>query len=161
MAKLIRAAATTLVMAIAILHPTGITGADKVPEKTKSITVGELSNLEVIGGLGHPFGKIVTIEGVVADEDYRKLKGDLGHRLLRIHSVDGKKLAEEQIFHFSPFAADLEKPKVGSKFKYIGYETGGFNGLPTKAFDYVGLIAIPGYGFKTEFVVLRDEAMRK
>jgi len=155
--------ATAPIMAVAItfLIPGGMSIADKPPEKKKSITVAELREMKVVGSLDHSFGEIVTIEGVAAGEDYRRSKGDLGHTLLRIQSVNGKKLTEEWVFHFSPFSDDVKKPKVGSRFKYVGYETGGFTGLPTKAFEIIGLIDLPGYAFTTTFVILRDELKRK
>jgi len=136
--------------------------ADEAPKQAKSITVSELSKLQVIGALGQALGKIIVIEGVAADEYYRKMKADGGHTLLRVQSVDGKKLQEEQVFHFLAFpSADIEKPKVGSKFKYIGYETGAFTGVPAKAFDYTLPVATTGYGFTTDFVVVRDEMKQK
>ena len=56
---------------------------------------------------------------------------------------------------------ELEKPKVGNKFKYIGYETGGFTGVPEKTFDYMPAIATTGYYFTTDFVAVRDEMKKK
>ena len=157
----IGAAAPIMAVAITFLVPGGMSIADKPPEKKKSITVAELQEMQVLGSLDHPLGEIVTIEGVVAGEDYRRDKGDLGHTLLRIQSVNGKKLTEEWVFHFNPFSDDVKKPKVGSRFKYVGYESGGFGGLPTKAFEIIGLIALPSYSFGTHFVILRDELKRK
>ena len=136
----------------------GTASADKPPEPARPIPVSDLHDRQVIGRLDHPLGTIVVVEGVVADGSYTKAKGDDGHTLLRVQAVNGKRLAEEQVFHFGALLDRVEKPKVGTTYKYSGYETGGFTGLPTKAFDYVGLIALPGYCFTTDFVVLRDEA---
>ena len=136
----------------------GTTSADTPPEPAKPIPVSDLQDHQVIGRLGHPLGTIIVVEGVVADGSYTKAKGDHGRTLLRVHAVNGKRLAEEQVFHFGSLLERVEKPKVGTRFKYSGYETGGFTGLPAKAFDYVGLIALPGYAFATDFEVLRDEA---
>ena len=138
-------------------------GQGAQPKKqVRAISVSDLTEQPVVGWLGHPLGKIVTIEGLIADEDYRKMKVDLGHILLRVQTVNGKPLKEEEIFHFEPFRwAEVEKPKVGAKFKYTGYETGSFTGVPAEAFKYVPPVATTGYGFTTSFVILRDELKRK
>jgi hypothetical protein len=136
----------------------GMSSADKPPELAKAIPVSVLNDRQVIGRLGHPLGTIVVVEGVVADGSYTKAKADDGHTLLRVQGVNEKRLAEEQVFHFGSLLERVEKPKAGATYKFSGYETGGFTGLPTKAFDYVGLIASTDYGFTTDFVVLRDEA---
>jgi hypothetical protein len=136
----------------------GKTSADQPPEPAKPIPASDLHNRPVIGRLDRPLGTIVVVEGVVADGSYTKAKGDEGQTLLRVRAVNGKRLAEEQVFYFGALLERPEKPRVGTTFNYSGYETGGFVGLPTKAFDYVGLIAIPGYAFMTNFVVLRVEA---
>jgi hypothetical protein len=133
-------------------------------DPTKSITVGELNQLQVIGWLGQPLGKIITVEGVAADENYHGIKQDAGQTLLRIQVVDGKVLPEECVFHFGEFSHyfdPMEKPKVGSKFKYIGYETGGFTGVQPGLFEYTAPFASTGYAFTTHFVVLRDELKPK
>lgn len=158
MAKPIFALAPIAALAIVILFPLAVASADKAP---KSIGISELSKLQVIGWLGQPLGRIVTIEGVVVDGSYTRCKADEGQSLLRVQVVDGKQLPKEQVFHFDPFLAELEKPTVGSKFKYIGYETGGFTGVPAKAFDHVPAIATTGYYFTTHFVVLRDALKQK
>jgi hypothetical protein len=145
MAKLFFGVVAIATVAVGILFPFAASPADRV----KSITVSELNQLQVIGLLGHPLGTIVTIEGVVADDSYRIMRADLGHTLLRVQTVGGKKLLKEQVFHFGNAPAEIEKPKVGSKFKYIGYETGGFTGTPQGTFDYVRPFATTGYYFTT------------
>jgi hypothetical protein len=133
--------------------------ADK---QAKSISVSELADQQVVGWLGHSLGKIVTIEGIVADQNYRRMKIDSGSLPLRVQRVNGKQLDKEQVFHFQSFqGAEVEKPRVGAKFKYTGYETGAFTGIPHEAFKYVPPMATTGYGFTTSFVILRDEAKRK
>lgn len=155
MAKLSFAIVPIAVVAAAILFPFAVTSADKASGQATSITISELNKLQVIGWLGQPLGKIVTIEGVVTDDYYRKMKVDAGQTLLRVQAVDGKKLPGEQIV--TVLSAGVEKPKVGSKFKYIGYETGGFTGVPREAFRYMQpVVATTGYYFTTDFVVVRE-----
>jgi hypothetical protein len=147
-----------LAMSLAFLFPFPVTSADKAPDQTKSITVADLRELQVIGWLGHPLGKIVTIEGIVADDYYRKYKADAGQTLLRVLTVNGQKLPEEKVFHFfAHYFARVDEPKVGSNFKYSGYETGSFTGTPQMNVEYLPAFCTTGYGFTTEFVILRDE----
>ena len=126
MAKLSFAAIPVSAAAVAFLCTFAVTNSDEPPKPQKSINVSELQGLQVIGYLGQPLGKIVTVEGVIADGSYTNTKADAGATLLRINTVDGKELQKEQVFQLSR----VDKPKVGSKFKYVGYETGGFTESP-------------------------------
>lgn len=136
--------------------------ADKQLHPVEPISVSELSRRPVVGRLGHSLGEIVTIEGTVADGSSTRAKADEGKMLLRVQIVSGKRLEDEQVFHFQlASGARISIPKVGSKFKYRGYETGGFTGIPADAFQYIGMIATTRYGFTTSFLVVRDEKNRE
>jgi hypothetical protein len=142
----------------ALLVWVGTTNAGRQLKPEKSIPLADLHDRPVVGSLGHPLGTIVTIEGEVADGSYTNLRKDEGLTLLRVHAVNGEKLAGERIFQFDSLLDRVRTPEVGTRFNFTGYETGGFTGIPTKAFDYVGLVQSTGYGFTTDFIVLRDEA---
>jgi hypothetical protein len=157
-ARGIRAGVLAAFASAALLACVGTTSAGRQLKPEKSIPLADLHDRPVVGSLGHPLGTIVTVEGEVADGSYTKLKKDDGQTLLRVHAVNGEKLASEQIFQFGSLLDRVRTPDVGSRFKFTGYETGGFTGIPTKAFDYVGLVQSTGYGFTTDFIVLRDEA---
>jgi hypothetical protein len=138
------------------------TGQKRTSSNTESIHVSRLNRSKVIGSLGYALGGIIVIEGVVADESYTGRKADAGELLLRVQAVNGKPLNEEVIFAFRPFlGASIKSPPVGARFKYTGYETGGFSGIPEKAFAYVPRVQATGYNFSTTFVVLRDESGRR
>lgn len=137
-------------------------GQKRTKSNSQSIHISTLNGSKVIGSLGHQLGEIVVIEGVVADESYTKRKADAGELLLRVRAVNGKPLKEEVIFEFRPFSSGgIKNPPVGVRFKYTGYETGGFSGTPEKAFDYVPRVPTTGYNFTTSFVILRDENKRR
>jgi hypothetical protein len=153
----IHAGILTAVTTAALLGCVGMTSADKRVEPEKSISLSDLQNRPVIGALDYPLGTIVTIEGVVADGSYTKLKADDGKTLLRVQMVNGKELASESVFHFDSLLYRFQAPQVGTRFKFAGYESGGFTGIPNKAFDYVGLLQSTSYYFSTWFVILRDE----
>lgn len=122
----------------------------------KTITYAELNTHKIIGSLGHPLGTVLTIEGVVVPDDYRRMKGDSGATLLKIESVDGKMLSHEVILHLrSSYMEDAPKP--GQRFTYIGYETGAFTGIPEKAFKIIPQASTAGFQFEVYFEALRRE----
>lgn|GEM_PF-1009992 len=121
----------------------------------KTIHVADLQRRKIIGWLGRPLGEIVLIEGVVAKPSLSKEHS--GATLLNVHSVNGHKLRKTPVFQFDPWLAELKKPKTGERFRYTGYETGGFRGMPARAFEFVPPVATTGFHFETSFVILRDE----
>ena len=146
---------------ISIVPRQTMVGQQRTKSNVESIPVIKLNRSKVIGSLGLPLGEVVTIEGITADGEYTRRKADAGETLLRVQTVNGRPLKREAIFHFRPFeGADLKKPRAGMRFKYIGYETGGFSGIPDKAFDYVPRVATDGYYFTTSLVILRDFSVK-
>jgi hypothetical protein len=104
-------------------------------------------------------GEVVTVEGTAVDDTYTRRKEDAGKILLRIQSVNGKRLKSEAVLHFVAYdGEESKKPSVGTKFKYIGFETGGFSGMPESAFVYIPRVPTSGYYFTTSFVILRDDS---
>ncbi len=126
-------------------------------KKEKPIPIDEVRKRGILGDLGHEFGTIVTVEGEVADGDYTKKKIDSTQTLLRVQSVNGTELKKEVVFWYDGKKED--KPKVGAKFKYIGYETGGYEGTvrDNELYKSTVLYATAGYGFDDKFHILKDE----
>ena len=119
------------------------------------IKVSDLNDRPVIGELGLPLGKIVTIEGRVADGAFTHKKADAGETLLRIQKVDGRPLKPEVIFPFAPSSTvAINQPAGGSRFKYSGYESGGFVGSPPGKLKS----ATTSFHFTTWFEILKDES---
>lgn len=137
------------------LRPNIAADPPKEEKKEKPIPIDEVRKRGILGDLGHPLGTIVTIEGEVADDSFRKRKADLGHTLLRIKSVNGSELKDEVVFHYD--GAKEDKPKVGAKFKYIGYESACYYGNVDGQAKYIGSIANVGYWLHGSFVILKDE----
>src|SRR5258708_5073756 len=118
----------------------------QVKKTADTIHVSTLSRAKVIGELGRPLGEIVTIEGIASDAADTRKKSDMGAVLLRIRTVNGKPLKSEIVLHFLPFQdAPINAPSAGAEFKYIGYETGEYDGVPEKAFNYVPRAATTNY----------------
>ena len=126
---------------------------------TKPILVARINSSGIIGSIGRPLGEVVTVEGTAVDDSYTRRKEDAGEILLRIQSVNGKRLKSEAVLHFVAYnGEESKKPSVGTKFKYIGFETGGFSGMPESAFVYIPRVPTSGYYFTTSFVILRDDS---
>ncbi|MHC9543455.1 MAG: hypothetical protein AB9903_28425 [Vulcanimicrobiota bacterium] len=144
-------AALITVIFMMSFHSTGYAGE-------KTITLSELNKSRIIGYLGRPLGSIVTIEGTVVDDCYRKMKSDEGEILLKVQKVDGKDLSGEIIIplRLEPSGA-VKKPLPGYRFRFMGYETGSFTGMPEEAFRYIPQAASEGFQFKTYFLVIREE----
>jgi hypothetical protein len=131
------------------------------PTRREPITYADLVNRPVLGRLGQPLGQIVTIQGVFADGTFTRMKKDDGWILVRVQVVNGQRLEHEQVFQYERAAKN--SPAVGSAFKFIGYETGGFTGEPAGVWELTDpryTVATTGYGFTTSFMFLRDQRSR-
>lgn len=142
--------ASTLFLALACapLH-----AAETAKETSKTITVEELGNLQVIGKLGIPLGKLVEMRATVTASSGK----DYTRYYLKVTVVDGKPIKEPVVMRFQSKEEDipetsfdlykrkhgkstsrltdeelqsLEKGYVGSEVKFSAYETGAFQGLP-------------------------------
>ena len=155
-----------IVLAVASLMPVMVcppTPGQRRPKSgPESISVSRLNRGRVIGSLGRALGEVVTVEGEIADGSDTRRKADEGKLLLRVRAVNGRPLKPEVVLDFSPFpSAEIRNPAAGAAFKYTGYETGGFSGVPEAAFKYAARVATAGYHFTTSFVILRDEHDRQ
>ncbi|MDH4129391.1 MAG: hypothetical protein OEV44_11580 [Spirochaetota bacterium] len=111
----------------------------------------------VIGSLGKPLGKIITIEGSIIDGESTRTKEDSGKLLLEVYLVDGVKLKKPVIINYSTFSwASIKNIRANNKFKYIGYETGGMTGIPDDAFKYIPRVATKSYGFSVYFQICKE-----
>lgn len=125
----------------------------------EAVTVAQINNKGVTGTLGVKLGTIVTVEGQVVEND-SKAKEDSGEPyFLEISRVNGHALKSPVRYAFRTANqwVKIKEPAVGNKFKYAGYETGGFSGSPDGEFKYVPAYATTGYYFKTEFLVLGEK----
>jgi hypothetical protein len=148
---------TVAVLGVVILLSAHTAHGQRSRSANRSINVSELNSRKVIGRLGYELGSVISIDGIVADENYRREREDLGEILLRVQAVNGKRLKNEVIFPFMQHGVgSVTRPPVGTTFKFIGYETGAFVGEPDGIFDYVPRFATTSYHFRTSFYVLKD-----
>jgi hypothetical protein len=102
-------------------------------QSSRVISVDDLNkNVSIIGRLGKPLGTILTIQGRPVQpgerNDYRS--NNIAHNLFQVESVDGQPIPPMDI------QIDLqpgEKFPASGQIGWIGYEDGGFEGIPPQA----------------------------
>ena len=129
--------------------------------------VEDSSKIIILAKLGIPFGTMSKLEVEVYDGDNLHWKAYEGIYLLKINSIDGKKINDTLILRFTDETETLanecfslykliykksvsqisgkqldkmEKKYVGKKFTVMAYETGQFRGSPDKYFDYKPIV---------------------
>lgn len=139
----------------------GCTSTQPQPNETKTnqttqeakrtmIHVKTLQPGNVIGRLGAPLGKVITVAAEIVDGNTLKRKAMMGVWMLRIKRV-GEQTSNELML-----VEGVELPKThGASIKLIGYETGQFIGTPSEAFKHIPAIATRGFSFETHFVALK------
>jgi hypothetical protein len=118
-----------------------------------SVDALEAPNM-VIGKLGMPLGKIVTIEADMVDGGQLSDKALEGVTLLKVRSVDGQSVREPIFLRFSWFETVPPAPLSG-RVRLVGYETGAFTGVPAEAFAYIPPVASQSFHFESAFIVLK------
>jgi len=121
---------------------------------------------KIIGELGFPLGSVVSVSGTVMES---KMKRDEGVPILSVKSISGRlveKSIDMQIFPLVPggWAKEVilgmecpsDGPVVGMTYTMVGYENGGYGGLPEDVLRKRRLSSL-SYHFATWFVVLEFE----
>ena len=110
-----------------------------------------------IGQLAHPLGKIVTISGVIRQAALGAKASNLD-LVLSVEAVNDRPLTKPVIMPFQIFeTAKVVKPFLGQTFRYVGYETGGFTGVPAAAFKWVPAIATTDHHFEAFYQILHED----
>lgn len=121
-------------------------------------TVQQLNVRGVNGLLGHPLGTIVTVEGRYLDGDSTRLRELSGVFLLVIEKVNGQRLKSPARLRFNSAPGGAQLTAQGdAPFHIVGYESGGFRGLPHNAFDYMPAVATTEFHFESNFTVLAEK----
>ena len=119
------------------------------------LALAEVYARGVQGRLGRPLGTIAEAAGQVVPND-SKSKADSGEPyFLRIDAFDGAPLDPPVLYPFTRGRPDGEDAlRIGDRFRFVAYETGGYQGAPDKLFDYVEPYATTGFYFGTDLVVV-------
>jgi hypothetical protein len=108
----------------------------------------------VVGRLGVPLGKVVTVVGEIIDGRELRVKSLEGTLLLQATSVDGRKLATPCALSFQ-WLMPAPAKKLSGAVRLVGYESGRFAGVPPEAFSHIKPVASPGFHFESVFVVVK------
>lgn len=122
----------------------------------KTISLGDLNQMKVIGELGVPLHTVQRVECKVVDMSFTRAKADDGRLAFQIVSVDGKS-REGKHYIDIPHSQEGQKPKVGQVYHFWAYETVAAGGYPTEAFEKIGEqpFATQGLHFRSKLVVLK------
>lgn len=113
------------------------------------------SQVKIIGSLGKPLGTLMKIEGEVLAYGEVLRKEDQGRAVLRVETIDGRKLSPPIAITFSTFPwTGISEPRPGSSCTYIGFETGCMVGVPHDSWKYVPAVTTPSFHFHVSFVAL-------
>jgi|688.fasta_scaffold368044_3 hypothetical protein len=121
--------------------------------QNSAISVESLEAARVIGHLGHPLGSVVRVTGTAEDG---KAKGDLGKRLLKVETVNGKRLEKPVYFSFNRAAQGIDTPDSETHFDYFVHEWGSFDGeveLPKELGAEEPGIAHDGFSYRREITI--------
>lgn len=100
------------------------------PWSPPSVSVDDLNGkVSVIGRLGKALGTMVTIRGRVIQPGERNdyWSNNMAHNLIQVESVDGQAI---QPMDMQIDLQPNEKFPANGEVAWIGYEDGGFEGLP-------------------------------
>lgn len=125
-----------------LLIPLSVMGE---PESVR-VPVTELGEKFVLTGkLGVPFGKAVTVQGIVGDGPSRGYEGGPN---LWVRRIDGQAIQERIRIPLAPYYGEwgktndpedgIPKPELGISYEIKGYETGGYVGIPDEVLRQTG-----------------------
>lgn len=136
-----------------------VSSEGQTTQPDRPMSLHEISQRGIEGLLGIRLGTIVTIEGEVVANQSRSKMDSVEPFFLRIDSIDGRPLTAPVQYRFTPsnMLRSIKRPKVGDKFRYVGYETGEFVGSPKDEAEYLGELATTDFLFRTRFEIIADK----
>lgn len=100
-------------------------------EKHSPITLAELDERQIVGGLGITLGTVCEIEVTIIDGDALRVKELSGSFLMKVQSVNGVPLQKPWTTGFGHFSADQEETLPTGNFGLYKKE----HGKPAKVLD--------------------------
>ncbi|NJK41495.1 MAG: hypothetical protein HC934_09360 [Acaryochloridaceae cyanobacterium SU_2_1] len=143
---------------IAMMQPMSPTQAAEPSKTSPAIHVDQLRPTVVMGKLGQPLGKVITISGKVVSGDRSAKSNHPDDLALQVLQVNDQALATPVTLPWTVFTtAAIKPPKLHQAFKYVGYETGSFTGVPHEAFKVLSAVASREFHFESRFEVLQED----
>lgn len=145
-----------------LLGLTAISGFAIIPKFPLAIAMPAAKTIDFtrqppMGVLGQPLGKITTISGVVRQAALGAKASKLDF-VLSIEAVNDRPLAKPVTLPFQIFTtAKVTQPVLGQTFRYVGYESGGFTGVPAGAFKWVPAVATRDHHFEAFYQILHED----
>ena len=140
----------------------GATPVEAQKKKLKLVPKLDLNANRPVGKLGLAVGTITTIEGMILSDSARGLRVDSGKSMMRVEKVDGRVVKKPFVIQVVRFTfTQFKIPKSGSKVRVVGYETGGYTGIPSEAFKYIPRVATTDFRFKTWLQICSIEKLKK
>ena len=136
----------------------------QAPEKSKHeemISVEALRPEKVRGLLGQPLGTVVRVTGESVAGDSTLPRTLAGKTILKIETVNGKRLEKPVYFPITRGPSKLAEPANGERFDYWVHEFGSFDGvvIPPKE---LGIetpdIAHDGFWYRPEIVIHKSNS---
>ncbi len=151
----------TILAGVLVLHAC-FTQARELP----GIPAEQLNrNYQLVGKLHAPLGTPITVEGVVVEG---QLKGYEGGPNLRVQRIGGHALQQDIQIRLEPYfhkwgekisideGPSLPELEMGKTYEMEGYETGGYVGVPARAYKKAGLmLQTTGHYFRMDFIVYK------
>jgi len=162
-AKSCVAVGLALVGIVAIADRPSIAAPEKERERVSASDLG--STIDVIGTLGVPLGKLVTIEGRVARGDVFGSKGLTEWPVVFVERIDEKAVPPTTWIRLRPYGPGGNRygdVKPGTRCRLLGFETGGFMGSPKGAMESYGVeFQDFSWHFNTRFEIVKAIATKK
>ncbi|WP_310426846.1 hypothetical protein [Chamaesiphon sp. VAR_48_metabat_135_sub] len=132
-------------------------GKSAMSDKKGTTAAPNFTKQPPMGELGQTLGKVITISGIVSQAALGS-KADKFDLVLSIKTVNDRALAKPIIMGFKIFErAKVVPPILGQTFRYVGYETGGFVGIPAEAFKWVEPVATTNHHFESFYQILHED----
>lgn len=140
---------------LALIVPWDSIMAEAQPNQSINLRIQNLNSPKgIIGQLAVPLGTVVEIEAEIADNKQPRLKSLEDALLLKVKTVQGKKLSEECMIEARWFPV-VTSSKLAGKVRLIGYETGEFTGVPGEAFSYMLPVSSESFHFANYFLIIK------
>lgn len=141
-------------------------GSASFAEEPQNVPISELgAKFQLVGKLHEPLGRVISIKGVAVEG---RFKGYEGGPNLRVQGISRSYTQEDIQIAINPYFRDwgedppvagkkgLPKLEMGQTYEMVGYESGGFVGVPNEAFEHgVEQIQTTDHYFRQVFVVIQ------